>query len=535
MNIKQLKEVAQGLFSERTQYMTLLQEIAENFYPQRADFTVTRQLGDEFADNLSTSYPMMARRDLGDQIGVMLRPVEKKWFKMAPEDEEREDLEAKQWLEWAANIQRRAMYDPASKFNRATKEADHDFAAFGQAVISINLNRQRDKLLYRCWHLRDVAWKENEEGDVGFIVRKWKPTYEELQRTFPGRCHENIEIKARSKPFEKINCFHFICEAKMFDENTNKPYFSIYYDIENDHILEKVGVYNSEYLIPRWQTVAGSQYAYSPAAICALPDARLIQAMTYTLLEAGEKAVNPPLVATQDAIRSDISIFAGGVTWVSEEYDERLGAAVRPISQDTRSIPLGIDMSQNVQAAIHQAFYLNKLNLPERNPEMTAYEVSQRIQEYIRGALPIFEPMEAEYNGALCEKTFEVLMRAGAFGSMLDLPATLQGADVRFKFESPLHDAIEQQKGQKFIESQALLAEAAALDQTAPMLMDAKTALRDVLLGIGTPPKWIRDEAEVEAMERAQQQQAEAANMLDAMQQSSEIAEKVSNVEGIGV
>jgi hypothetical protein len=40
---------------------------------------------------------------------------------------------------------------------------------------------------------------------------------------------------------------------------------------------------------------------------------------------------------------------------------------------------------------------------------MTAYEVGQRIQEYIRGALPLFEPMEMEYNGALCERTFEIL------------------------------------------------------------------------------------------------------------------------------
>jgi hypothetical protein len=50
------------------------------------------------------------------------------------------------------------------------------------------------------------------------------------------------------------------------------------------------------YVIPRWQTVSGSQYAYSPATVAALPDARLIQAMTLTFFEAGEKATNPPMV-----------------------------------------------------------------------------------------------------------------------------------------------------------------------------------------------------------------------------------------------
>jgi hypothetical protein len=36
---------------------------------------------------------------------------------------------------------------------------------------------------------------------------------------------------------------------------------------------------------------------------------------------------------------------------------------------------------------------------------MTAYEVGQRVQEYIRNALPIFEPMEMEYNAALCDES----------------------------------------------------------------------------------------------------------------------------------
>jgi hypothetical protein len=40
VNIKQLKETVDGLFTERLTYMQLLQEIAEHFYPERADFTI---------------------------------------------------------------------------------------------------------------------------------------------------------------------------------------------------------------------------------------------------------------------------------------------------------------------------------------------------------------------------------------------------------------------------------------------------------------------------------------------------------------
>ena len=42
MDAKQLRETATRLSEKRTQFMLLCQEIAENFYPERADFTLRR-------------------------------------------------------------------------------------------------------------------------------------------------------------------------------------------------------------------------------------------------------------------------------------------------------------------------------------------------------------------------------------------------------------------------------------------------------------------------------------------------------------
>jgi hypothetical protein len=163
----------------------LWQEIAENFYPERADFTVVRNLGDDYAQHLTTSYPLLCRRDLGDQVGVMLRPTNKPWFHMVPRDTRIEDNTSKRWLEWAEGTQRRAMYDRVAQFTRAAKEADHDFAAFGQCVESVELNRFRTALLYRCWHLKDVVWRENQDGEIDFVARKWRVALSDLIRYFP--------------------------------------------------------------------------------------------------------------------------------------------------------------------------------------------------------------------------------------------------------------------------------------------------------------------------------------------------------------
>ncbi|HET8728363.1 MAG TPA: portal protein, partial [Alphaproteobacteria bacterium] len=462
MNAKQLRELADRLFTKRGRFISLCQEVAENFYVERADFTVSKQAGDEYAGNLMTSYPLQCRRDLGDQIQTMLRPTGKVWAHVGTGDPRREDTEAKQWFEEKENIMRRAMYDRKAMFEEATAMSDHDFATFGQCVMSVRLARTLDRLMYRNWHIRDVVWTDNDDGGLQFIARRWKPAARTLVQLFPKTVDPKIAKTAEKDPFTEYDCLHIVCEADMYDGKAGRfPYWSIYYDCTNNKVLEEVPTWNIEYAIPRWKRVSGSQYAYSPATVIALPDARLIQAITLTLLEAGEKAVNPPIIATQDAVRSDVALYAGGLTWIDYEYDEKTGEALRPMPIDTKGIPLGIDLQRDTRELISRAFFLNKLALPrpEQSGQMTAYETGQRIQEYIRGALPLFAPMETEYNGAICDLTWDLLFRNGAFGSPYDMPRSLRGAEIQFRFESPLHDLIEQAKGQKWLEAKAIVAD----------------------------------------------------------------------------
>lgn len=531
MNIKQLHETANKLFSERSSLMSLWQEIADNFYPERADFTYQRVMGSEFASNLMSSYPVIVRRDLGNQLGSMLRPLGQQWFEMTLMDDEYVDTEGKQWLEMVTKRMRSVMYDRRSQFTRATKEGDHDFSCFGQCVLSVTPSKDATHLLYRSWHLKDCAWQENSDGQIGFFVRKWRSRARDLINLFPGRVDQKIVDKSTKEPFAEIKIYHIVCEADYYDENSKgRPYWSIYYDCENEKIIEAIPMFDFEYIIPRWQTVSGSQYAFSPATITALPDARLIQSMSLTLLEAGEKATNPPMVATVDAVKSDVSIYSGGITWVDREYDERLGDALRPLTQDYRGMPFGFDMQNDIRAIIRTAFYLDKLSLPINAPQMTAYEVGQRVSEYIRQAMPIFEPMEMAYNGQTCELTFQRMLRAGAFGSIQNMPRSLANKEYQFKFQSPLHEAVDMKKGQIFQQAQQLLAEAAAIDGGAAANVDIKIALRDSLEGIGVPARWMRSEQDVEQIEAQRQAEYAQQQQLANMAQSSQIAANLKQV-----
>lgn len=525
---KSLKERGDRLFSAKQTLDTRNQDIADHFYPERADFTVTRDLGDDFAGHMMTGYPSLIRRDLGNSLGAMLRPKGVNWFEIRADRDDREDHEAKMWLEWASGLQRRAMYDRKAMFTRATKEGDHDFAAFGQACISVDVNRRDTSLLYRSWHLRDVSWAEDSYGMIGEVHRNWKPTVAELCYLFKDKVHPNLLKRKEKEPHSKTPVRHVVIRSDEYaGKKYEQPWVSMFIDCENNDILEEVGSWTRRYVIPRWATISGSQYAYSPATVVALPDARLIQAMTLTLLDAGERSANPPMVGVAEAIRGDMNIYAGGFTAIDAEYDERLGEVLRPLTQDKSGFPFGVEMSDRTAAQIREAFYINKLSMPPQDVQMTAFETGQRVQEYIRQALPLFEPMEDNYNAELCDMTFETLKNENAFGAPQNIPESLRGADVTYEFEGPLSQAVERQKGQKFLEANSMISQATTVDPSAHYVMDFGKTLRDVLQGIGAPEKWLRSEDDVTAKQEADKQAQETQQVLGAMTQGADVAQKL--------
>lgn len=526
--------VAQGnaLFSQRTPIVSLWQGMAEQFYPERADFTIVRSIGNEFAGQLVTGAPVMARRDLANSFSSMLRPRGAEWFHARTGNETiNNDAAARAWLDHATSLQRRVMYDDRAKLVRATKEGDNDFAAFGQCVISVDFNQNLDGLLYRCWHLRDVAWKESVNLDICHVHRKWKIPVREYLRLFPKTASPKAQEALAKNPDTLVECRHVMMPKDEYDLTIGKSkfaYVSLYVDVDNEIVLEEKPAKRVNYVIPRWQTVPGSQYAYSPATVVAISDARMLQQMTLTLLEAGQKSVDPPMLAVQEAIQGGVNLYAGGVTWVDAAYDERLGEVLRPLSIDRSGFQWGNDREQKIREMISEAFYLNQIQLPDVSGEMTAYETQKRVEEYIRRALPLFEPLEQEYNGALCNITFEMLMDVNGFGPWQWMPPSLQGQDIRFQFDSPLQASVERIKAQAFLQSAQMLQVAAAMDPNARFVLDIPKAFRGALQGAQAPSEWIvpEDEAAAHAKAAAQAQALQAgASMVG---QGADLAQRVA-------
>jgi len=422
-----------------------------------------------------------------------------------------------------------------SQFLRATTEFDHDWATFGQGVIQPSFNRATQGLLYRSWHLRDVAWTLNVDGVLDIVYRQWKPRAVDLAKLFPGALHKDVAAKLEKDPYCEVPTWHVVVPAEMYTAVATKhPFVSLFIDIARKHVMEAKGVLELGYIIPRWATISGSQYAFSPATAIALMDARGLQNMMYTLLEAGEKAVNPPMAANKHVFGGQAPrAYAGGTTW-ADYTDGALKDHFQIIEMDKSGIPLGMDMMRDLREQISEAMYSKRILLPPMVSHVSAYEMGERAKQHIREILPLFSPYEDEVNAPLCDDAFEKLLRVGAFGSLLDMPEELRGAEVEFSFESPLHDAVDQAKVQVFMDMNQQMTTAMAVDPTVKHVVNMGVAYRDVIQANQTPAKWMRTEAEAKAMADNEKAAADASQALALQQQGADVAQTIgdTNIQG---
>lgn len=534
---QELIQVGDKLFSARFPLLTLWQTFAENFDPMHADFTRVRWISEEFASYLMTGRPVMAHRELTNALSSILRPRGVQWFENLTGNEAVDnDRDSKMWLEASAKTMRAIMNDRRSQFGRATKEADGFYTLTGQAILEPRLNADRDGLLMRSWHPRDCVWAESSELVINQFHRKWKLQARQmvdLAKRAGWELDSKVTERATKDPTSDVNNRVIVVSSDEYDSfgkdaegNARKrdrklPFVCIEIDEDNQKILKETPTLTLGYDIPRWVTLGGfSQYAYSPSAVIALPDGRMLQQMSMMMLEMGAKTLDPPMAAVGDVIQGGVNLYAGAITWIDPDYDERTGPALKAaIDMHPEGLQWGEEREDRIERVINEAFYLNVLNLPQYDQKaMTAEEWRGRMQEYVRRATPLFEPMDTEYNGLICESIFDIAMRNGAFGSPLDMPQPLRqhfmsGQGIKFKFQNPLVQAEAEQKTTSFAKLSQLLGAAMQIDPTLRADVDLDTAFRDAVPGTGSPAAWLvpKDKADQNKEKMAQQQAAQAA------------------------
>lgn len=548
-NAEELQKREARAFSKKAAIDALNQELALAFYPERADFTTERALGEEFAADLFDSEPMRCRRQLGDARQAMLRPRSREWCRAETDDDDLNKSPAVEpFLDWLNKRFRAALYRPATGFVRAEKEADQDIVTFGAAIQTAESEISRDGKrvpMVRDWHPRDCAWFDDATGvkqDVMF--RRFKASARHIKQKFPeAQLHDAIKRALEEEPDREFQLCHTMMPAAEYSfykkpRGRKAPFVSVYYDSEHKMLLRERPSARFRYVVKRWGTISGSQYPYSPAAMTALPDGRGIQTMAMVLLESGEKALDPPKTVVRGAVIGEINDYASGITWIDgEKYNEKMGPAIAALTPNDRNLAIGIDLINRTTFALRDTWYLTKLNLPQIH-EKTAYEASLLNEEFIRANVPLFEPWEADEELTL-DEIFGVLFDMGEFGPVEGWPKELSGRDLVWKFSNDLQDAIDKLKTGQFTSALGLAAGVKEIDPNALRRIDWGRGFTDAVRGNRSPADWIRDEKQVEAEDQHAAQVGDIVGGLAAAGQAAEVVrtgtEAAANLQGAGL
>lgn len=496
--------VTSSLFSKKKPWDSLAQNIAENFYPLRADFTSDFTLGDDFAGTVMDGFTINSRETLGNAVDSMLRQGD--WFEVGTGDEERDNRPANAIaLKRATQMLRKIVKDPRTGVDVATKEADHDWVAFGNSVLSWEEAPTRDHLITRAWHPKLCAWMVGETGKVDALHRRMNMQARNIARKFrtgqwKGALHKDIMNCAEKEPLREFPIAHILMpideiygdDHKMMRQHRHQ-FISIYIDETHREILNELGSKVFNYVVPRWRTISNFPQGFSPAAINSLPDGRMLQAMAMVILEQGEKAVDPPIVGASDVFVREMNLYAGGFTSVDLNENQDIRHAMQVV-ETSQGLQTGLQLKQDVRMLIAEAWLLNKLFLPNVR-EMRELEVMVRTEEFRRAALPFFNPIESQYHSPWLGVGFEMGVNMGLIDPRI-FPEELQDEDIAFTFSSPLKEAEGQKVVAAYNASVAIVSASAEVDASIMDMFDLRRATIDAVRGAQAEPEWIKSEDE---------------------------------------
>jgi hypothetical protein len=520
-----------ALERQRQPWMGYWQELADILLPNRADFTRARGQAESRETGIYDGTPRLALRDLASTLDGLMKPKTSTWFDGQIDDDLADDDSVKAWYEQVRDRMWRAIYRTDARFIQRSGEIDLNLAAFGWGVLWIQQNRLRNGLLFRAFHNAQAAIGENEDGIIDtigvqetFNARQADAIYKRAGKDLPRLVSDalkNIGKTGQERfPFVQIVLPRDDRDAGKIGTK-NMPFASAVIDIKSEIVVAETGFEEFPAAVPRWDTAPGEIYARCPGMM-ALPDSKTLQAMGKTLLVGGQRAVDPPIWVSNDAVMSPLRTFPGGITTL-DLTDAPSGQAIGVFPVST-NIPLGREMQNDYRRNVEAAFFKNVFNLPIEGRQMTATEILERKEEFIRTIGPVFGRLESDYIGHTVERVFGIMERAGAFPPR---PDALQDRKVMFRFQSPLQQARKAIEIAGLARTVEVLAPFAARTPEIMDNFDEDQIARDVPEAVGVPTKWLRP---VDQVAERRRQRAEAEAEARTAEQAKPLSEALKNV-----
>jgi hypothetical protein len=506
------------LKSQRQNWESHWQEVADYMQPRKADVTKTRSRGDKRTELIFDSSPLQSVELLAASLHGMLTNPSTPWFSLRFKEEDMEfEDEAKEWLESATETMYAAFNK--SNFQQEIFELYHDLITFGTAAMFIEEDDE-DILKFSTRHINEIFIAENDKGRIDTVFRKFKLSARAAIQKF-GDVSTNIATVAKKDPYEEVEMLHAVYPRSDFNpkkqDKQNMPFESVYIEAGTGEELSVSGFREFPFVVPRYLKASHEIYGRSPA-MTALPDVKMLNEMSKTTIKSAQKQVDPPLLVPDDGFILPVRTVPGGLNFYRAGTRDR----IEPLNIGANT-PLGLNMEEQRRNSIRNAFYVNQLMM-QTGPQMTATEVIQRNEEKMRLLGPVLGRLQSELLKPLIDRAFALILRKNLFKPA---PEFLSGKDIEIEYVSPLAKAQKSSELQSIMRAIEIMG---SLSNVAPVFdhINMDKLVRHLADIVGVPQKILKPQSELNAERQQAQAQQEQMMQMQQLQQVAEAGGKIA-------
>lgn len=396
--------------------------------------------------------------------------------------------------------------DPFSNFNSSVHENYLDIATFGTSCLYQWYDVATGKLMFRAFPLADIWIEEDANGRVVTVHRRLRLSMKQVR----GEWSELPEYLSKKKDDEDVIIIHAVHSNDEYNPRSRRSEYrawkSCYFCPDTKEIISESGYDVMPYHTPRWTKVAGETYGRSPA-LTVLPDIRMVNAMSKTMIVAAQKMVDPALQVPDDGFLLPLRTNPGGLNYRRPGQE-----AIIPMPTAQR-IDIGIEMIEQRRDTIRRGFYVDWLVRPTKKERQTASEIMDDRNQMLSMMGPITGRIQSEFAGVILRASFSLLDKHGELPAP---PPELDGAEMEVAYISPAAKAQATTRGQgmagfvqQMVQLQPIFPE--VMDSiNVPAWVSEMADITDVPLRVLNSPE---QQQEKQAARQQQEQAAQAATM----------------------
>ena len=426
-------------------------ECARHFLPRKC--RILEQEGDVtnrggLRMDLLDSTPIYAMRDLSAGLhGGMTSPA-RPWFRLGLQDEKLEKMSAvREWLDESQTRMRSLFH--RSNFYNAIHTTYAEIGTFGTGFL-FEVPDARTMVRFVPMTVGEYVLDIDESGRVDTVFREMMYTPRQLCQKFgydklPSFIQSQYDKPSTTVPRHRVvHAVYPRADRDYFKlDGVNKKWASVYYlDMSKTQgnftqskvLLSEGGFDEMPGFGPRWDVTGQDVYGRSPG-MDVLPDARMLQQMTRTMLRAMHKEADPPMVS-QGSLKH-LDMLPGGENYVDGTTQ---GQSVYPALNLRPNVSSTMQGVAAVQNQIKEGLFNNlfRLLMNSDRRQITAKEVAAREEEKLILIGPVLERLHDELFIPLIDRTFNLMT---AQDLLPPAPPEIQGMDIKVEFVSLLAQA----------------------------------------------------------------------------------------------